>query len=80
MSERELPPSKLLKKTPSAVDLDNACVKGGFYSAAVDSLGRISDLGDHIRGGKTNNSSRFSKMISVGLRLRGNTTHALGGA
>ena len=60
----------VLQKTPLAIDLDDACVKGGFYSATVDSPGRISDLGDHIQAeGKTNSSSRFSEMISVGLRF-----------
>ena len=50
-SERETSSGKFKKKKPLAVDLDVDCVKGGFYFAAVDSPGRISDYGYHIQGG-----------------------------
>ena len=51
-SERESSSGKVPRKTPLAVDLDVACVKGGFYSAAVDLPGRNTDLGYHIPPGK----------------------------
>ena len=50
-SERESSYGKFPKKTPLAVDLDTACVKGYFYSAVVDSPGRNTDFGYHIQGG-----------------------------
>ena len=48
-SERESSFSKFPKKTPLAVDLDIACVKGGFCSVDVDSPGRNTDFGYHFK-------------------------------
>ena len=65
--EKESSSGKFPEKTPSEVDLDDARVKGGFHSAAVDSPGTV--IGDHIQaGGKTNCSSRTSELKPVGLR------------
>ena len=68
---------KVPGKTPSGVYLDDAPVKGGVHSVAVDSPGTV--LGDHIQaeggggggggGGKTNCPSRNSELKPVGLRL-----------
>ena len=66
--EKESSSGKFPEKTPSDVDLDNACVKGSFHFAIVDSPG--TDLGEHIQvGGKTNCSSRISELKPVGLRF-----------
>ena len=65
--EKESSSGKFPKKTPTLVDLDDAGVKGGFHSVDVVSPGTA--LRDHIQaGGKTNYSTRISKLKPVGLR------------